>query len=115
MFVIFSKNRKYIFIYSIEFNLFFASLILYILSLKGCYLSFNECTDPWHLIEYFKLGIFLVLSCTIFGIQIFFQIILRINMIHLLYYSLIFIVIFSFTQGTDFAHHGTYNSIIFTK
>jgi len=113
LFTIYSTNRKYLFIYSIELILFFVSLILYLLSLKGCYLSFNECSAPSYLSAYFKLGVFLVLSCAIFGVQIFFQIILRINKMHLLYYSLIFFVIFSFTQGTDFSHHGTYNSIIF--
>ena len=62
---------------------------------------------------YFKLGVFLIISCMIFGILIFIQIISKLRCLNFIIFFSIYFVIFIFTQGTDFAHHGTYNSIIF--
>ena len=93
--------------------LFSLSLILYLKSLKGCFLSIERCAEHTRYNTYFKLGVYLILSSVIFGLLIFIQIILKSKWIYILLFLLIYFIIFYLTKGTDFAHHGTYNSIIF--
>ena len=98
---------------SFVYILFCISIYFYTLSLKGCFLTFNQCASSEKLPEYFHLGYLLVFSCTVFGFLISIQIISRLSFINYFIFFLSYFGIFSFTQGTDFAHHGTYNSIIF--
>ena len=95
------------------YALFLASVILYLASLKGCFLSIKICSGYEKIKTYFKLGVFLIVSSMLFGILICLQIIFRLRCINILFFFLIYFIIFFFTQGTDFAHHGTYNCIIF--
>ena len=101
-------------IYLAEYILFIVSLILYFISLIGCFGSFDKCSSTKYIRIYFRLGFLLFISCLLFGILIVIKIILRTKKIYLLIYCSIFFIIFCFTQGTDFSHHGTYNCIIFT-
>ena len=112
-FIKFIKKRKSFFLYSIVYILFFESIYLYTLSLKGCFLSFRQCAYYDKLPEYFHLASLLILSCLIFGASISIQIISRLSFINYFIFFISFFGIFYNTQGTDFAHHGTYNSITF--
>ena len=107
------KKYKRLLAISIVYSLYVASLILYLASLKGCFLSIKQCSDNKRVNTYFKLGIFLIISSMLFGILICIQLIYRLGFIDIIFFFLIYFLIFFFTQGTDFAHHGTYNSIIF--
>ena len=98
---------------SIIYILFFISLYFYLLSLKGCYQSFGICAHHTKLREYFKLGFFLFLSCILFGVLTCIFIIFRLKIRKYFFFLFIFFLIFYSNQGTDFANHGTYNSIIF--
>ena len=107
------KKNKRIFVLSIVYSLFVTSIILYIASLKGCFLSIKQCSGYEKIKTYFRLGIYLIASSMIFGVLICIQILSRIGCADNIFFFLILFIIFFFTQGTDFAHHGTYNSIIF--
>ena len=101
-------------IYIFEYILFLISVILYLLSLEGCFRSFNECSNSEkYLRKYFNLGTVLVFSSFIFGTIIMIQIVRKIRKINFFIFCIIFLIIFYYSQGTDFAHHGTYNNIIF--
>ena len=104
-------NKTYL--NTIVYILFCISLILYIISLKGCFLPFNECALHTKIAGYFILGVLLIISCFLFALLISIQIISRLKCINYLIFFTIYLIIFCLTQGTDFAHHGTYNSIIF--
>ena len=108
------KKYKRFFVLAVVYTLFIASVILYMSSLKGCFLSIKICSGYKKVKTYFKLGVYLIVSSMLFGILIFIQIISNARCIDNFLFFLIFFVVFFFTQGTDFAHHGTYNSIIFT-
>ena len=112
-FIKFIKKRKSFFLYFIVYILFFESIYLYTLSLKGCFLSFRQCAYYDKLPEYFHLASLLILSCLIFGASISIQIISRLSFVNYFIFFISFFGIFYNTQGTDFAHHGTYNSITF--
>lgn len=98
----------------VVYSLFLVSVIFYLISLKGCFLSIKECSTSEKIKTYYRLGVCLIISSILFGIIIFVQIIAKLRKINNLIFFLIFFIIFLLTQGTDFAHHGTYNSIIFT-
>ena len=107
------KKFKNLSLILISYLLFFVSVILYLASLKGCNLSIKKCSGHKKVRTYFKLGVFLIISSILFGILICIKIISRSRCIDNFVFFIIYIFIISFTQGTDFAHHGTYNSIIF--
>ena len=107
------KKYKRSFVLYIAYSLFTASLILYIASLKGCFNSIRICSGHKKIKTYFKLGTYLIISSMLFGILISIQILSRIRCVNNILFFLIFFILFFFTQGTDFAHHGTYNAIIF--
>ena len=109
------KCKKYqnIILNATVYYLFFLSILFYLLSLKGCHLTFNECALHTMIPEYFKLGVLLILSSLFFGVLISIQIISRLNYINYFLFFITYIIIFIFTQGNDFSHHGTYNNIIF--
>ena len=97
----------------IVYSLFFVSVVLYLISLKGCYLSVKECSTTGKIRMYIRIGICAIISAMLFGIIIFIQIKYKLRKLNSLIFCLIFFIIFLTNQGTDFAHHGTYNSIIF--
>ena len=105
------KRQRLYCLNSIVYILFCISIYLYNLSLKGCFLSFRKCAYYDKLPEYFHLGFLLIISCLIFGAVISIQIISRLNIINYFIFFVSYFVIFYMNQGTDFAHHGTYNSI----
>ena len=107
------KNRGKFCLNSIVYILFSISIYLYNLSLKGCFLSFRQCAYYDKLPEYFHLGFLLILSCLVFGLAISIQFISRLSITNYLIFFISYLIIFYFNQGTDFAHHGTYNSITF--
>jgi len=107
------KNKGKFFLNSIVYILFSISIYLYNLSLKGCFLSFRQCAYYDKLPEYFHLGFLLILSCLVFGLAISIQFISRLSITNYLIFFISYLIIFYFNQGTDFAHHGTYNSITF--
>lgn len=114
----FIKCKKIIFrIKNILFNftyiLFFASIIFYLMSLKGCHLSFQECQNLSRTKFYVYLGIYVFISCLLFGLCLTLQIVLKLRRINYVIFLTSFIIIFIFTQGTDFASHGTYNCLSF--
>lgn len=106
------RQRKYC-LNSIVYILFCISIYLYNLSLKGCFQTFRQCAYYDKLPEYFHLGFLLIISCLIFGAVISIQIISRLNIINYFIFFISYFAIFFMNQGTDFAHHGTYNSITF--
>ena len=108
-----ARKKKNLYLNSIVYILFYLSIILYLLSLKGCFHSFNTCTSERKIAEYFYLGVLLIFSCLFFSLSFLIQIISRLKNINYLIFCAIYSIIFFFTQGNDFAHHGTYNSIIF--
>ena len=107
------KKNKNSILHSTIYLLFFASLLLYIISLKGCSLSIKECSESKKVKIYFKLGYALIISSIIFGILICIQIISRFRCIMNIIFILIYLIIFFISKGTDFKNHGTYNAIIF--
>ena len=107
------KRHKKFYLNSIVFFLFFSSVVIYLLSLKGCFLTFNECALHTKIKGYFKLGVLLIISCILFTLSFSIQIISNLGKINYLIFFTVYSVIFFSTQGTDFSHHGTYNSIIF--
>ena len=107
------KKHKKVYLNYIVYILFIISIYIYILSLKGCFLSFSQCSHSDKLPEYFHLASLLILSCLIFGALISIQFISELNLINYFVFFISFFGIFYNTQGTDFAHHGTYNSITF--
>ena len=107
------KKHKKVYLNYIVYILFIISIYIYILSLKGCFLSFRQCSHSDKLPEYFHLASLLILSCLIFGALISIQFISELNLINYFVFFISFFGIFYNTQGTDFAHHGTYNSITF--
>ena len=106
------KNKKVI---SSKFTycLFFSSLCFYLVSLIGCYDSIKICSSYKKYKIYFLLGIFLVISSLLFGILIFIKLLEKSKYFDNLIFFSIYCIIFFFSSGTDFAKHGTYNSIIF--
>ena len=113
IFIVFIKKKRKYCLNSILYILFCISIYLYDLSLKGCFLTFRQCARYEKLPEYFHLGFLLIISCLIFGAIISIQIISRLNVINYFIFFLSYFAIFYMNQGTDFAHHGTYNSITF--
>ena len=107
------KKYKRICFVSIVYILFCLSILFYLKSLRGCFGPFNYCASHKRLKLYFRLGFLLFISCVIFGASITLQIIARLHYINYLIFFIIYFIIFFSNQGTDFAHHGTYNSIIF--
>lgn len=94
--------------------LFILSIILYFMSLQGCYKSFQQCQDlAKNTRFYINLGIILVFSCAIFSLSFLIQIVSDLPKYNYIIFLLPYILIFFFTQGTDFAHHGTYNFFCF--
>ena len=112
-FIKYIKKRRKFCLYSNVYILFCISIYLYTRSLQGCFLSFRQCADSSKLAEYFYLGFLLISSCAVFGAIISIQIITRLSLVNYFIFFVSYFGIFSFTQGTDFAHHGTYNNIIF--
>ena len=100
------KKYKHTLIISISYSIFVASVLFYIASLKACSGYRNIKT-------YFQLGVNLIVSSILFGILIFIKFLTGIRCIDNIFFFLIFFILFFFNQGTDFAQHGTYNSIIF--
>ena len=113
LFTAYRRKKDTLFLNSIVYILFFVSISLYLISLKGCFLSLKECALDDKLKEYFYLGMLLILSCLLFTLAILLQIASGLEKINYLIFFAIYSVIFFFNQGTDFAHHGTYNCIIF--
>ena len=74
-----NKKNKRIFVLSIVYSLFVTSIILYIASLKGCFLSIKQCSGYEKIKTYFRLGIYLIASSMIFGVLICIQILSRIG------------------------------------
>ena len=109
----FNKKFKNLFSYSIIYILFISSVILYILSLKGCFLSIESCLGYRQMKKYFMFGVFLIVSSILFGLLIVIQIIAKLRYFDFVIFSFIYLIIFFLSQGVDFSHHGTYNSIIF--
>ena len=107
------RNNKKFYINLVVRILFYSSVLIYLVSLRGCSYSFQECTTSKKINEYFNLGFLLILSCIIFALSLFIQIISSSKTNNYLIFFAVYSTIFLFTQGTDFAHHGTYNSIIF--
>ena len=105
------KKYKRICFVSIVYILFCLSILFYLKSLRGCFGPFNYCASHKRLKLYFRLGFLLFISCVIFGASITLQIIARLHYINYLIFFIIYFIIFFSNQGTDFAHHGTYNSI----
>ena len=107
------RKNKNVKINLVVYILFFLSILIYFISLCGCSYSFHECTTSRKIKKYFYLGFLLILSCIVFALSFFIQVISSSKTINYLIFFAIYSIIFLFTQGTDFAHHGTYNSIIF--
>lgn len=107
------KKNKKVYLNFFVYILFLSSLILYFLSLKGCFLSFNACSSYRKIGEYFYLGFLLISSCLAFSLLILVQIISGLKRLNYIVFIITYLIIFLFNQGTDFAYHGTYNSIIF--
>lgn len=105
-------NKKFI-SSKLTYGLFISSLCFYLTSLIGCYDSIKICSSYKKYKIYFLLGICLVVSSLIFGILVFIKLLERSRHLDNLLFFLIYTIIFLFSSGTDFANHGTYNSIIF--
>lgn len=79
-------------IYIFEYILFLISVILYLLSLEGCFRSFNECSNSEkYLRKYFNLGTVLVFSSFIFGTIIMIQTVRKIRKINNFYFIFTYI------------------------
>ena len=107
------KKNGLLLAYSIKYSLFLTSIILYVASLKGCYDSIKVCSSHEKVVEYYTLGVFLIISSLLFGVLIFINILCKSKCFENLIFFLTFFSIFYFTKGTDFVNHGTYNSVIF--
>ena len=90
------KKRNKIYLISIVYVSFFISIYLYILSLKGCFESFERCASMKRYKEYFHLGVLLILSCAIFSALILISIISRLSLINYALFFVTFFAIFSF-------------------
>lgn len=105
-------NKKFI-SSKLTYGLFFTSLCFYLASLIGCYDSIKICSSYKKYKIYFLLGICLVISSLFFGILVFIKLLERSRYLDNVIFFLIYTIIFLLSNGTDFANHGTYNSIIF--
>ena len=76
------KRHKKFYLNSIVFFLFFSSVVIYLLSLKGCFLTFNECALHTKIKGYFKLGVLLIISCILFTLSFSIQIISNLGKIN---------------------------------
>ena len=104
------KCKKYnLFVYF----LFLMSVIFYFISLKGCKDGFSKCQKTENITFYIHRAKYCVVSSIIFDITLLFQFLRKLSKINILFFFTVYIIIFSFTQGTDFYSHGTYNFIAF--
>ena len=113
LFISNGKKNNTFFINAIVYTLFFSSIILYLISLKGCFHSLQVCSLDDKLKEYYYLGFLLIFSCLLFTLTILLQIAFGLKNINYLIFFSFYSIIFIYNQGNDFAHHGTYNFIIF--
>ena len=104
-----SKIDRY---YLLAYALFFISLIYYFLGLQGCDKGALCQVDTDEKV-YLKRGFQTAYSSVFFTFSIFFLIYFKKHFIHLVAFTLIYIIIFMNTQGNDFLNHGTYNCALF--
>ena len=104
-------SNKIITKYFVVYMLFILSISFYLKSLKGCTGSFEECQSSEYLYFYLIQGIYVLISCIIFILLLLLNHIMKLNKINYLFFVSIYFIIFSSFTGTDFAHHGTYNTI----
>ena len=56
------KKNGLLFAYSLKYSLFLFSIIFYVVSLKGCYGFIKVCPSHEKVVEYYTLGLLLVIS-----------------------------------------------------
>lgn len=94
--------------------LFVVSVILYIISLRGCQGTQTYCLVTLDPSFFYFLGVYLIFCTLIMDLFIIFLIKGKMNVLHFTYIIPTYVyLLYFYDKGSDLTHHGSYNKMLF--